>query len=127
VTDRASRTAAAAPEGTLEVALAHVLQVGTYVSIGLVAIGSVLLLAGGGSPLQGAPPLSVATLAADLAAFRPAGFLWLGIVGVLATPALRVLRAGLGFYRRGERAMALVSVLVLAVIAIGVVVGVMAG
>jgi uncharacterized membrane protein len=124
---RKSRIAAAAPEGTLEVALAHVLQVGTYVSIALVAIGCVLLLAGGGSPLQGGPPLSLATLAADLAAIRPAAFLWLGIVGVLATPALRVLRAGLGFYRRGERLMALVAILVLAVIAIGVVVGVMAG
>jgi uncharacterized membrane protein len=119
--------AAGVPAGNLEVALAHVLQVGTYVSIALVGIGSVLLLATGGSPLQGGPPLSVATLGADLAAFRPAGFLWLGIVGVLTTPALRVLRAGLGFYRRGERLMALVAILVLAVIAIGVVVGVLAG
>lgn len=116
-----------ASPGSLEVALAHVLTVGTYVSIALVGIGSVLLLAGGGSPLQGGPPLSVTTLAADIAALGPAGFLWLGIIGILATPALRVLRAGLGFWRRGEQAMAIVAVLVLAVIALGVFIGVMAG
>lgn len=116
-----------ASPGSLEVALAHVLTVGTYVSIALVGIGSVLLLAGGGSPLQGGPALSVTTLAADIAALRPAGFLWLGIIGVLATPALRVLRAGLGFWRRGEQVMAIVAVLVLAVIALGVFIGVMAG
>lgn len=123
---RATSGSHASP-GSLEVALAHVLAAGTYASIALVGIGSVLLLAGGGSPLQGGPPLAFATIAADLAALRPAGFLWLGIVGVLATPALRVLRAGLGFWRRGEQAMALVAILVLAVIAFGVFIGVMAG
>ena len=116
-----------APAGSLEVALAHVLTVGTYVSIALVGIGAVLLLASGGSPLEGGPPLSVASVFADLAALRPAGFLWLGIVGVMATPALRVLRAALGFWRRGEQGMAWIALLVLAVIAFGVFIGVMAG
>ena len=114
------------PPASLEVALAHVLQLGTYVSVALVAIGSLLLLAGGGSPIQGGPPLDLATLPGDIVALRPAGFLWLGILGVLATPALRVARALLGFARRGERRMVTVSVLVLAVIAVGVFVGVMA-
>jgi uncharacterized membrane protein len=117
---------AAAGEGSLEVALAHVLQLGTYVSIALVAVGSALLVAGGGSPITGGPPLAFDRIAADLMALRPAGFLWLGIVGVLATPGLRVVRAMLGFARRSERRMALVAVAVLAVIAIGVVTGVMA-
>jgi uncharacterized membrane protein len=112
---------------SLEVALAHVLAVGTYASIALVGIGSVLLLAGGASPLDGGPPLRAGSLVADLVALRPAGFLWLGIVGILATPALRVIRAGLGFWRRGERGLALVAVLVLAVIALGVLIGVVAG
>jgi uncharacterized membrane protein len=94
--------------------------------VGLIGIGSLLLLAGGGSPIQGGPPLDLATLPADLLALRPAGFLWLGIVGVLATPGLRVARALLGFWRRGEQRMVAVSVLVLAVIAVGVIVGVMA-
>ena len=116
-----------APAGSLEVALAHLLAVGTYLSIALVAIGAVLQLSTGGSPLDGGPPLSLATVAADLVALRPAGFLWLGIIGIIATPALRVLGAGLGFWRRGEREMTLVAVLVLAVIALGIFIGVMAG
>ena len=111
----------------LEPALARVLQVGTYLSIGLVAIGSLLLIAGGGSPLAGGPPLSLSTLRGDLLALRPAGFLWLGILGIVLTPALRVATALLGFWRRGERAMAVVAALILAVVAAGVVSGLLAG
>lgn len=110
----------------LEVALAHVLQLGTYLSVGLVAAGSVLLLAGGGSPLAGGQPFDLGRLVGDLVALTPAGFLWLGILGVVSTPALRVLRALLGFARRDERRMVAVSALVLGVIAVGVVVGVTA-
>jgi uncharacterized membrane protein len=118
---------AAAARGSLELALAHVLQVGTYASVALIAVGSVLLVGSGVSPTSGGPPLSLESIVTDVLALRPAGFLWLGIVGVLATPGLRVLRAALGFSRRGEGSMALVAVLVLAVIAIGVVVGVVSG
>ena len=121
-----SQTNPAAAPPALEVALAHVLQVGTYVSVALIAIGATLLLAGGGSPTEGGPPLDLATLPADLVTLRPSGFLWLGILGVLATPALRVARALLGFARRGEQRMVAVSALVLAVIAVGIFVGVMA-
>jgi len=110
----------------LEVALAHVLQLGTYISVGLVAIGSVLLLAGGGSPIAGGPAFDVARLPGDLVALKPAGFLWLGILGVISTPALRVARALMGFARRDEQRMVAVSALVLGVIAIGVFVGVTA-
>jgi uncharacterized membrane protein len=120
-------TRGAAAPASLEAALAHVLQIGTYVSIGLVGIGSVLLIAGGTSPLAGAPALSLEQLPADLLAGRPAGFLWLGILGVLATPGLRVVRALVGFWRRGEPRMAGIALAVLVVIAAGVIVGVMAG
>ena len=112
--------------GSLEVALAHVLQVGTYISVGLIAIGSIVLLANGISPTAAGAPLSLASIPADLLALRPAGFLWLGILGVLATPGLRVIRAMLGFWRRDERSMALIALAVLVVIAIGVIVGVVA-
>jgi uncharacterized membrane protein len=115
-----------APSAPLEVALAHVLQVGTYVSIALVASGSILLLAAGYSPAGGGPPLSLAALPGDIVALRPAGFLWLGILGVLATPGLRVVRALLGFARRGETRMVATSAAVLCVIAVGVFVGVTA-
>ena len=119
--------AAGLAPGNLEVALAHVLQLGTYLSIGLVGLGTVLLLAGGTSPTAGGPPLSVSTLLADLAALRPAGFLWVGILGVLSTPALRVLRALIGFWRRGERTMAFVSIAILLVVAVGVFFGLLTG
>ncbi|HUQ44164.1 MAG TPA: DUF1634 domain-containing protein [Candidatus Limnocylindria bacterium] len=124
--DGPAAPAGPAGEGSLEVALAHVLQLGTYLSIGLVALGSVLLVAQGGSPTAGGPPLSIDGVVADLAALRPAGFLWIGIIGVLATPGLRVVRAMLGFLRREERRMATVALLVLGVIGVGVISGVMA-
>jgi uncharacterized membrane protein len=122
-----ARASGGAPQGSLELALAHVLELGTYVSVALLAVGAVLLLGSGASPLGGGPPLSVATLGPDLLALRPAGFLWLGILGMLATPALRVVRAAIGFWRRGETRMAATAVAVLVVIAIGVAIGLLAG
>ena len=113
--------------GGLESALGRVLAIGTYASMALVAIGLVLLMAGGGSPLDAGPPLSVATLGVDLLAGRPAGFLWLGILGVIGTPALRVTGALVGFWRAGERRMALIALLILVVVGIGVVAGLVTG
>jgi uncharacterized membrane protein len=111
----------------LEPALARVLQAGTYISITLVAIGTVLLLTGGTSPLAGGPPLALDRIVSDIAAARPAGFLWLGILGICTTPALRVVGALLGFWRRGERGMVAVAVLILAVVGAGIVTGLLAG
>jgi uncharacterized membrane protein len=111
----------------LEPALARVLQAGTYVSIALVAVGTVLLLASGTSPLAGGPALHLEQLGSDIAAGRPAGFLWLGILGICATPALRVIGALVGFWRRGERRMVAVALLILAVVAAGVISGLLAG
>jgi uncharacterized membrane protein len=113
--------------GGLESALARVLAIGTSASMALVAIGLVLLVAGGGSPLDPGPPLRLGTLGADLAGGRPAAFLWLGILGVVGTPALRVLGALIGFWRGGERRMALVALLILVVVALGVVAGLVTG
>jgi uncharacterized membrane protein len=114
-------------DGGLEPALARVLQTGTYLSVGLVAAGSILLIVGGTSPLAGGPPLSLPSLVSDILALRPAGFLWLGILGILVTPGLRVAAALVGFWRRGERAMAGVAALILIVVAAGVVAGLLAG
>ena len=114
-------------DADLEPALARVLQIGTYISIGLVLVGSVLLLAGGISPLAASPALQVERLVPDILAGRPAGFLWLGILGICATPSLRVVGALIGFWRRGERRMVAVALLILVVVAAGVVTGVLAG
>ena len=115
------------PRGGLESALARVLAVGTYASMALVAVGAVLLVAGGGSPLDPGPSLRLATLGADLVAGRPAAFVWLGILGVVGTPGLRVVGALVGFWRRGERRMALIATLILGVVGIGVLAGLMTG
>ena len=116
-----------AVSGGLESALGRVLAVGTYASMSLVAVGLVLLVVGGGSPLDPGPPLRLATLGSDLLAGRPAAFLWLGILGVVATPTLRVVGALVGFWRRGERQMALVALLILVVVGLGVVAGLVTG
>ena len=119
--------ARAQSSGALEQVLARVLQVGTYLSISLVAVGVLILLIGGTSPLAGGPPLTLDRIAADVAAGRAAGFLWLGILGIVATPLLRVFGALLGFWRRGERTMAVIALLVLGVVAAGVITGLLAG
>lgn len=116
-----------ANRGSLETSLARILQVGSYISIGLVAAGVVLLIAGGGSPLAGGPPLDLGGLMADVTAGRPGGLLWLGILGIVATPGIRVLGALVGFARRGEQAMVGVAVAILAVVAAGVFAGLVTG
>jgi uncharacterized membrane protein len=113
--------------GDLEPGLARILQAGSYLSIGLVAAGVVLLVAGGGSPLAGGPSLDMGALVADVTAARPGGLLWLGILGIIATPGLRVLGALVGFARRGERRMVVVAAAILVVVAAGVFAGLVTG
>lgn len=114
-------------DGALEATLARVLQVGTYLSLALVSVGAGLLLLGGGSPLDGAPLLDLARLASDLAAGRPEGLLWLGVLGVIATPALRVLGALAGFVRGREWGMAAVAVGIIVVVGLGIAAGLVTG
>jgi len=92
----------------------------TYVAVGLLLIGVVLLVAGGISPLSGGPRLDLGTLGSDLLALAPAAFLWLGILAVIATPLSRVVVAAVGFARQGDRWMVGVSVAILVVIAVGI-------
>jgi uncharacterized membrane protein len=80
------------------------------------------MAASGIGPLSGGPAFDPATLVADLVALRPAAFLWLGLIVVIATPSARVAVSGLGYARRGERAMTIVAGLILFVIALSVVV-----
>jgi uncharacterized membrane protein len=123
-------TGAAAGRGGdrgLEGRVARVLTVGTLLAVGLLVIGSVLMIAAGRSPLDLAPPFDPARIVADLLALQPVGFLWLGLVVVIATPAARVAAALVGYGRQGERGMALVAGLVLVVIAIGVATGLTGG
>jgi uncharacterized membrane protein len=104
----------------VELLVARLLTIGTIASIALLAIGSVLLAARGGSPLDAALPLDVGRLPTDIAMGRPDGFLWLGLIAAIATPCARVAASLIGYIRRREPAMALVAVLILAVIALTV-------
>ena len=99
----------------------------TYVAVGLLTIGVVLLLLAGISPLAGGPPVDPAQLVPDLLALEPAGFLWLGILVVIATPLSRVVGAAVAFIGRGERLMAVVSLAILGVIATSILVALATG
>jgi uncharacterized membrane protein len=100
----------------LEQSIARLLSLGTYVSIGLLVVGVGLMVIDGIGPMSKGPAFDLARLGPDLVAFRPAGFLWLGLLAVIATPTARVAASLVGYARRGERAMAIVAVLILAVI-----------
>jgi uncharacterized membrane protein len=104
----------------LERSIARLLSVGTYASIGLLAVGVVLMAINAIAPLSGGPAFDLTRLVPDLAAFRPAGFIWLGLLAVIATPTARVAASLIGYARRGERAMVLIAALILVVIAASV-------
>jgi uncharacterized membrane protein len=99
----------------------------TYVAVGLLTIGVVVLLLAGISPLAGGPPFDPAQLVPDLLALEPAGFLWLGIVVVIATPLSRVVGAAVGFIGRGERLMAVIALAILGVIASSILIALATG
>ena len=105
------------PATRLETTVARLLVAGTYLAMALIVAGVVLLLAAGLDPLTApAPPFDLATIPADIAALEPEGFLWLGLVVVLALPLGRVVVSGVGFLVGGDRRLALVSLLVLLVV-----------
>jgi uncharacterized membrane protein len=101
--------------------IARLLTFGTYVSVALLGVGAVLMLARRIAPLGGGPPFQPELVLDDVVHLRAAGFMWLGLLAAIATPAARVAAALVGFLRRGERAMAIVAVLILAVISLSVV------
>jgi uncharacterized membrane protein len=105
----------------LDHAIARLLTYGTYVSVVLLAVGAVVMVARRIAPLAGGPPFRPELVLDDVIHLRAAGFLWLGLIAVIATPTARVVAALIGFARRGERTMVLVAALVLAVIALSVV------
>jgi uncharacterized membrane protein len=108
-------------EVRLEQSIGRLLTGGSYAAIVLLAIGFVLMLANGLGPLSGGPTFDVTAVPGDLLALRPAGFLWVGLIVVVATPASRVLASLVGYRRRGEWRMAVVAVFILLVILLSVV------
>jgi len=114
----------APPESAdLDRAIGRLLTLGTYAAVLLLGIGTVLLFANRIDPLAGAPPLEPGVIVDDIVHLRPAGFMWLGLLVVLATPVARVVASLVGFVRRGERTMSIVAALILVVIAASIVIG----
>ena len=99
----------------------------TYVAGGMLLIGVLLMLVGGISPLSGGPQLDITTLVADLASLQPAGFLWVGLITVIATPITRVIAAAVGFAVTGERQMVFIAVAIVGVIALSIATAVSTG
>ena len=89
----------------------------TYVSGALLAIGVALMAVGGIPPLSGGPGLDLSALPGDLASLAPSGFLWLGLIAVIATPLSRVIAAAIAFARTGDRQMVFVAAGILVVVA----------
>lgn len=115
---------ASGPSVDLDRRIARLLAGGALVSVVLLALGVAAMAGAGLSPLQPSfPALDLARLPGDIAALRPEGFLWLGLLAVLGTPAARVLTSLLGFIGEGERRMTLIAAGVLAVIALSVIAG----
>ena len=108
--------------------VARLLTVGTYASVTLLVIGVALMAVVGRSPLDTpAHDFDPGALVGDTLAGRPDGALWLGLIVLLATPSARVAASIVGYLRSGERAMAGVGLAILAVVAGGVVIGVLTG
>ena len=99
----------------------------TYVAGALLFIGVLLMLVEGISPLSGGPRLDLSTIVADVTSLQPAGFLWLGLITVIATPITRVIAAAVGFAQVGERQMVLVAVAIVGVIALSIVTAIVTG
>jgi uncharacterized membrane protein len=107
----------------LDRTVARLLTWGTYLSVGLLAIGVVLMLTSGVSPFDAAPAFDPAAIPGQVATLQPVGFLWLGLIVTIATPLARVVASLVGYIAGGERRMAIISVAILVVIAVGVVIG----
>ena len=93
----------------------------TYAAVVLLTVGVVLMVVNGISPLVGGPIFDPALVIDELRAGIPTGFLWVGLIVVIATPIVRVAVSSVGFAREGQWRMVAVGLGILAVILIGIV------
>ena len=106
----------------LESLAARLLTWGTRVAMALILVGVVGMALTGVDPISAtAPGFSLAAIPGLTLSLQPEGFLWAGLVVLVALPLGRVVVSGAGFLAAGDRRLALVSVLVILVIGISVV------
>lgn len=112
------------PADALDRAIARLLAVAIVLSVTILGIGVLLMLLDGRSALEArVPAFDLGRLPGDVLALRPEGFVWLGLLAVVATPASRVLASLVGYLRTGDRRMAVIAAAILSVIAASVAVG----
>ena len=92
----------------------------TYVTVGLLAVGVALLFGTGMSPLAGGPNLDLGSLIAQVVAFDASGWLWLGLLAVIATPIGRVVLAAVAYLQQGEWPMFAIAIAILVAVGLGV-------
>ena len=92
----------------------------TYASVAVLVVGVALMVAAGISPLSGGPAFDASQLIAELTSISPVGFLWLGLVIVIATPIVRVIGAAISYGLAGQWTMVAIAVAILVVIIAGV-------
>jgi uncharacterized membrane protein len=106
----------------LESLAARLLTWGTRVAMALILVGVLGMLASGVDPITATTPgFSLAAIPGQLLALQPVGFLWAGLIVLVALPIGRVVVSGAGFLAAGDRRLALVSALVILVIAVSIV------
>ena len=115
------RTPGQGSGGALDDAIARLLSTGTYIAVSLLAVGLAAMLLGGISPYAPSPALDPSLLVSELLAGHAVGFLWLGLIAVIATPTARVLLALVGFARAREWEMVVVAAAILGVITLSVI------
>ena len=108
------------PTAAAERTIGRLLIAMTYTSVAILVVGVVLMAVNGISPLAGGPAFDVAAIPTELAALSPTGFLWLGLMVVIATPIVRVIGAAIAFGQTAQWIMVWIALGILAVIALGV-------
>lgn len=110
-----------AASADVEAVIARLLLGGTLIGIALLAVGVTLMATNGISPESSSfPRFDAGLVIGDLVALRPEGFLWAGIVILIATPIARVVGELVTFSVRGDRVMAAVALAILGVVALSV-------
>ena len=105
----------------VELVIARLLLAGTIVGVVLLSIGVGLMITNGVDPESATfPAFDPGTIVSDMAALRPEGYLWAGIVILIATPIVRVAGELVVFATRGDRVMAIVALAILGVVALSV-------
>ena len=103
----------------LEERVASTLAHGTALSGALLAVGMLLAWARGSATVNVRPPGSLLPLWQGLGQLEPGAWLTAGLAVLIATPFVRVVVAGVAYWRRGERALAAISLAVLGLLAVG--------